>query len=406
MKFLNINWGSRLAAAVVVWGATAYHYINTGMSISMIAFTLFVIAYALKNHAIPKVTLHKNILWAFAVFYACLFISTLFHLDNTGNMYGGSYSFLSYVMIPLPLFMILYIGWEHDIRKTVCYTFVTIGYAICGYGIYEYAAKHMERLDSFYTSPPHVGIMMDVFIPLTIAFICYYRDNIFHLAVMSVLLVLEAATLVLTQTRGAMGALSIAIFITVLIFLFRNQIAMGKTRRRLLGMGAGLLVVLALLCSLRFGIHDPYRMQGADRPFIWKSSYHMWEDHKLAGVGLNGWKNAYDRKYQLEGSREFKKNVHAHNTWLIFLSTGGILAFLGYNAYLILMGMYFWKGIRIYALNPFSWCMLAVFLAFVLNGLLDETFSSTSFGRLYYLAFAITLLFERWDTLHSEEKRV
>lgn len=59
MKFLNINWGSRLAAAVVVWGATAYHYINTGMSISMIAFTLFVIAYALKNHAIPKVTLHK-----------------------------------------------------------------------------------------------------------------------------------------------------------------------------------------------------------------------------------------------------------------------------------------------------------------------------------------------------------
>lgn len=75
-----------------------------------------------------------------------------------------------------------------------------------------------------------------------------------------------------------------------------------------------------------------------------------------------------------------------------FLSTGGILAFLGYNAYLILMGMYFWKRIRIYALNPFSWCMLAVFLAFVLNGLLDETFSSTSFGRLYYLAFGITLL--------------
>ena len=34
----------------------------------------------------------------------------------------------------------------------------------------------------------------------------------------------------------------------------------------------------------------------------------MWEDiHKLAGVGLNGWKNAYDHKYQLEGSREFKK---------------------------------------------------------------------------------------------------
>ena len=212
-EIFEYKLGQSVGSGCCRMGATAYHYINTGMSISMIAFTLFVIAYALKNHAIPKVTLHKNILWAFAVFYACLFISTLFHLDNTGNMYGGSYSFLSYVMIPLPLFMILYIGWEHDIRKTVCYTFVTIGYAICGYGIYEYAAKHMERLDSFYTSPPHVGIMMDVFIPLTIAFICYYRDNIFHLAVMSVLLVLEAVTLILTQTRGAMGALSIAILL-------------------------------------------------------------------------------------------------------------------------------------------------------------------------------------------------
>lgn len=51
-----------------------------------------------------------------------------------------------------------------------------------------------------------------------------------------------------------------------------------------------------------------------------------------------------------------------------FLSTGGILAFLGYNAYLILMGMYFWKRIRIYALNPFSWCMLAVFWLLFLTG--------------------------------------
>lgn len=82
MKFLNINWGSRLAAAVVVWGATAYHYINTGMSISMIAFTLFVIAYALKNHAIPKVTLHKNILWAFAVF---LCLPVYFHAVSFGQ---------------------------------------------------------------------------------------------------------------------------------------------------------------------------------------------------------------------------------------------------------------------------------------------------------------------------------
>lgn len=73
-EILNINWGSRLAAAVVVWGATAYHYINTGMSISMIAFTLFVIAYALKNHAIPKVTLHK-IFYGRSLYFmpACLF---------------------------------------------------------------------------------------------------------------------------------------------------------------------------------------------------------------------------------------------------------------------------------------------------------------------------------------------
>ena len=135
MKFLNINRAVGWQRLLSYGGLRLTNYINTGMSISMIAFTLFVIAYALKNHAIPKVTLHKNILWAFVVFYACLFISTLFHLDNTGNMYGGSYSFLSYVMIPLPLFMILYIGWEHDIRKLYAIHLLRLGmqYADMGY---------------------------------------------------------------------------------------------------------------------------------------------------------------------------------------------------------------------------------------------------------------------------------
>ena len=74
MKFLNINWGSRLAAAVVVWGATAYHYINTGMSISMIAFTLFVIAYALKIMRFPRLHFIK-IFYGRSLYFmpACLF---------------------------------------------------------------------------------------------------------------------------------------------------------------------------------------------------------------------------------------------------------------------------------------------------------------------------------------------
>lgn len=404
MKFLNISWCSRLTAIVVAWGATAYHYINTGMSIGIIAFVLFAIAYGLKTRTFPKITLHKNILWAFVVFYGCLFISTLFHLDDVKNIYGGAYSFLNYLMIPLPLFMLLYIGWEHDVRDDLFRIFSAVGYAMCGYGIYEYFAMHMDRLDSFYTSPPHVGIMMDVFIPLTIAFAYRYRENRFHLTAMAVLLGLETVTLGLTETRGAMGALSVAIFLTAVLFLLKNRSRIGKGIRWLLGIGTGLLVALAVLFSLHLGVHSTYRMQGADRPFIWQSSYHMWEDHKLAGVGLSEWKDAYDNEYQLKGSKEFKKNVHAHNMWLIFLSTGGIIAFLGYNGYLAFMGMYLWKGIQSYVFSPFSWCMMTVFLAFVLNGLLDETFSSKSFGRLYYLALGITLLFERWDTRDLKEK--
>lgn len=63
-------------------GATAYNYTNTGFSVAMIIFALFVIYTLFKREKVPAIHLDRKLVGAFAILYGALFIATLFHLDN------------------------------------------------------------------------------------------------------------------------------------------------------------------------------------------------------------------------------------------------------------------------------------------------------------------------------------
>lgn len=119
-----------VTAGVVVWGATAYQYINTGFSIAMIVFALYFLWTRYKREPLPRWRLDRRMLLAFAVLYGALFFTTLFHLDNLKNLSGGYFSALGFVQYTLPLWMLLYVGWTRDVRKAVVSVFYVILYAL------------------------------------------------------------------------------------------------------------------------------------------------------------------------------------------------------------------------------------------------------------------------------------
>lgn len=126
--------------------------------------------------------------------------------------------------------MLLYVGWDRDIRKIACLTLYAVLYALCLYGIDKYFALGESRLSSFYHFPTRIGMMLDMFIPFTVAIAVYYRRKcpwIFKAGV--ILLPLEMVTLYLAEVRGSMMGISAAVVVTLTLWLhYRGKAFSGK----------------------------------------------------------------------------------------------------------------------------------------------------------------------------------
>lgn len=384
-----------IVAAVIVWGATAGHYINTGMSIAMIVFALFAGSTIYKKTYPRDFHVDKNIFVALLSVYTLLLLTTLFHLDNIKNLYGGEYNWTAFVLYTMPFWMILYVGWDRDISRSIIATFSTIVLAMCVYGIYEHYAKHIDRISSFYTSPTYVGLLLDLFIPFTVATTWFYKRNKVLLGGMTCLLFLEVWTLVLTKTRGSFLALSAAALAVLFVALVRYSDKISCIKKCILIFVTGLFIVAGGLFSYHIGSGSMYRMMGEERPIMWQGSYQMWQDHKLVGIGLSEWEAAWFGKYRPAEATE-TGNVMPHNMPLYFLSTSGIVGTIGYVLFNVFMLIYFWKNLGIHGNNPFAWGMFAIFIAYTIHGMVDATFISKPVSRVFYMLFGASILFEKW----------
>lgn len=104
---------------------------------------------------------------------------------------------------------------------------------------------------------------------------------------------------------------------------------------------------------------------GGERIFMLSSSYEMWKDHKLSGIGVNSWETYYySDRYHPEGAQEQHLTM-PHNMFIYFLSTAGIIGGLGFIGYTILtlIGL-----LRLPYENNWlaEWCILVIFIAFLL----------------------------------------
>lgn len=384
-----------VTAGIVVWGATAYQYINTGFSIAMIVFALYFLWTRYKREPLPRWRLDRRMLLAFAVLYGALFFTTLFHLDNLKNLSGGYFSALGFVQYTLPLWMLLYVGWTRDVRKAITAVFYAILYALCVYGLIKYVVTGEDRLTSFYFFPTRIGMMLDMFIPFTAAFMGYYWQHKKFRAASMLLLALEFLCLICTQIRGSLLALSLAVIGVICVWLMRNNESVPSRVKKGILLAGAVFVAAAVSYSIYIGLANPLKMIGGERFMMWGSSFHMWLDHPLAGIGLDEWQAAYaEGPYHPAASREAGQ-VMPHNVFVYFFATAGTIGGAAYLAYCGLMLSWLVNGTKKLAANPFSWALLFMFIAATMHGLTDQTFILKLTGRIFYMLLAVGILFER-----------
>lgn len=392
-----------IAAGLIIWGTTAYNYTNVGSSIGMIGFALFFLWSLYRERSLNKFHVDPHIYYGLGIFFVSLFISSLFHLDNLKNINGGHYSVIGFILYTLPFWMIMYIGWKNDVRKSIFLVVSAAMYAMCIWGIAEYFLRHMSRLDSFYTSPTHVGVMLDMFLPFTVMLGVQYRKNRKYLIFIGILIILEFITLYLCETRGSFLALSVASILVLWVYLYKNGSIISKKVKNSIITIVGVAVFLSAVYSVSLGIGNSHRMWGEERFLMWESSYAMWDDHKLAGVGIDEWKASYEGPYRQAESKEVGINIMPHNMLLYFLSTSGIIGATGYILFSIIFLLYFLREIRRTPADPFSWGMLFIFISFTAHGMLDETIISKTMGRIYYGLLGASLIFIHWNKIDQDK---
>lgn len=392
------NISTQMMAAIVVWGATAYQYINTGFSIAMIVFVMFLIyTLAIRKEKFPKIQIHRDLWMGMGILYVSLFAATVFHLDDMKNVSGGYFSAVGFIMYTLPMWMLLYVGWNRDIRKSISVTLYVILYALCIYGLMKYFFTGETRLSSFYHFPTRIGMMLDMFIPFTAAIMIHYKRQSALLYYGGLLLLpLEVVTLYFAQVRGSMMALSAAAVTVCAFWLYENRQRISPKLKWTI-IGAVIAFVLAAVTYsvlLRWG--NAFAMQGGERFMMWESSWHMWLDHPLTGIGLNGWQAAYAAgPYHPATSTEIGQ-VMPHNVFIYFFATSGLIGGLGYVTFCLFMLAYCLKRVRNNPVEPFGWALFFMFIAATVHGFTDQTFILKLTGRIFYMLIGVSLLFGRW----------
>lgn len=371
--------------------------VSTGAMVMAIALGgLLVMIGAFSRRQVPPIDsgLAKAVLIYLGVWLICA-IGAREQMMSVHAVFGTSYRFL-----PL-FFVLLYVQTKEQVRLLV----LVFAISVCINdltALWQMAAHESVswRPMGLVHSPTFLGSHMLMAIPVLFFFSrkAYFhsRERIFLLGMALFSLVI----LILTQTRGAWIAF-VLVMIAYVIFerRFRRQLLLG-------GLVGLICIVGGLLLSHSYSqrlatITDPQMQSNLERTYMWYAAVSMWEEHPVAGVGMDEYGWYYNTVYIPPAAKERPPvghpelgHGHPHNNILKHLSEGGVL---GLAAYFVLHGYIFLRLWRQYKKErytaAFSCALMGilVFLGVHFEGLTDTNINQLSILTEYCLLMGLSL---------------
>jgi O-antigen ligase len=196
---------------------------------------------------------------------------------------------------------------------------------------------------------------------------------------------LSAIVLYLTQSYGAF----VAVFVAIALYLFRSlkfkHFVIVLIGMALLGGGVYLLqknTYKYKILTNQVGFKYDNSVEG--RWDIYKMNLSMIAAHPLLGVGLNQYQSyftAFQKDVLGHQYNESQIPPHAHNFFMSFWISLGVLGFLGI---LILVGGVFWRT-RFLPDNPATFVLLAI----MVHGLIDSYYWRQEIAYTFWIIIAL-----------------
>lgn len=194
--------------------------------------------------------------------------------------------------------------------------------------LYEFG----NRYAGIFGHPNSLGAVLVLQIPVFIYLAyCYQRNKIVHIPCCLMILCIFF-NLYMTGSRGAFMAIITEIVIILQIYLFRTLRIKNKGLESIYILST-FVIILAIMfgTALFFG-----REYDNERVLLWTSTWKMFLDYPLLGVGFDNWQDFYSKLYISPWAKE-PDLPSPHNLFLLVLAETGIV---GLTAYLSLI---FWQ---------------------------------------------------------------
>jgi hypothetical protein len=255
--------------------------------------------------------------------------------------------------------------------------------------------QELERVYGSFGSPNHLAMVMEAILPFLLLNTYLVVKGVnkkspWHQKILAVLSVttsvLAIGSILLSQSRGGIAGFVLGA-VVILSSVFLNRSGLGAAKRV-----SVLLLVFALSAVTVFGFTMNYlkREYDPERVLLLTSAYHMWQDHKLYGVGIGRWNEVYRSKYILPGAKEPTLSL-PHNNVANFFSGSGILGGGGFVIFMVSSLVYLLLAIRKHPENGYPYAMLWVWIALSVHGMVDNSLFGRYNDRLFFAMWGVTL---------------
>lgn len=224
-------------------------------------------------------------------------------------------------------FLIIYI-FIGDVKNAFVYgaTGAIIGYFFgeitVFYDVFYGVSEYGNRYGGMYGNPNGLGSILELATPFIIFSAYKLRDRcmLFYFSIAALMCIVPC--LLFSGSRGAMMAVGTELIILAAIIYLRKK-NIKSFKPYILGVGLFIAVGIVVFASMYGRSYD------SERVLLWISSWHMFLDYPILGVGFGNWAEYYKASYISPLAKE-PWLPNPHNLYLYLLSETGIVGFVSY----------------------------------------------------------------------------
>jgi O-antigen ligase len=289
---------------------------------------------------------------ALLVFMIISFLSSMiFSLMNSDNFIIGLIGdnqrrngLLSYIALSIIiLFGSLRITQSQSFK--IIKLFLLTGVVLSLYGIIQYSGNDFATWDNPYNriiltvgNPNFASALLALITIVSILTLSVKSVSLFYRAISLLVAAVSIFCIIQSESRQGLLVIYFGILFYSIVLIYANY---SKLRPVILITGIFLFVLVA------FGTLDKgplgtllYKDSVSVRGFYWEAAVRMFQNFPLTGVGLDNYGSYFKEFRSSEYVTRYGYNItstNAHNTFLQFFSTGGVLVGLSYLGLLTLI---------------------------------------------------------------------